>query len=309
MQHTLADYRSCRLCPRQCGCDRTAGQLGRCGESADCRVASAGPHFGEEPCFTGHRGSGTIFFSGCSCGCFFCQNHQISHGHQGRIMTPEELLEQALALARSGVHNLNFVTPDHFWPHLRRLAAELRNADVDIPFIWNCSGYCNADTLRQQLDVMDIFLPDFKFSDTSLAKRCIGDDSYPQLARQAMQMIVERVGFLRPWDVSGDICASRGLLVRHLVLPGEVANSLGVLKILYNDFGTDVPISLMSQYRPMPACAQRDFLNRQITMAEYREVCDYAEQLGFRKIFIQPKYGDPNFLPDFNRRKPFAGNP
>ncbi|MDD4098816.1 MAG: radical SAM protein [Lentisphaeria bacterium] len=303
------DYQSCHLCPRHCGCDRTAGQLGRCGESADCRVASLGPHFGEEPGISGSKGSGTIFFSGCSCGCFFCQNHQISHQHQGRVMTPAELHEQALALARSGVHNLNFVTPDHFWPHLRRLIAELRADGVDLPFVWNCSGYCNADTLRQQLDAVDIFLPDFKFSDPALAERCLGDASYPALARQAMRLIADRVGFLRPWDESGDILANRGLLVRHLVLPGETANSRGVLKILHDDFGPDVPISLMSQFRPMPACARRGFLDRQITMAEYQEVCGYAEELGFRKVFVQPEYGDQTFIPDFTRDKPFAGNP
>ena len=307
--HPYHDYQACRLCPRQCGCDRTAGQIGRCGESADCRVAAMGPHFGEEPCLTGRHGSGAIFFSGCSCGCFFCQNHQISHQHQGHVVTPVELREQALALAGSGVHNLNFVTPDHFWPHLRSLVAELRAAGVDLPFVWNCSGYCNADTLRQQLDAIDIFLPDFKFSDAALAARCMGDGSYPQLARQAMQRIADRVGFLRPWDESGDICASRGLLVRHLVLPGEIANSRGVLKMLHDDFGSAVPISLMSQYRPMPVCAQRGFLNRQITLAEYQEVCGYAEELGFRKIFVQPEYGDQNFVPDFTRAKPFAGNP
>lgn len=303
-----SEYKSCQLCPRQCGCDRTAGQAGYCGQTADCRIASITPHHGEEPCLSGSRGSGTIFFSGCSCGCFFCQNHQISLGGQGHVFTAEELYDSAVQLVARGVHNLNLVTPDHFWPHLRQLITRLRQDGIDLPIVWNTSAYCNADVLRQQLDLVDIFLPDFKFADPSLATRCMGDSRYPALARAALRLMADHAGFLRPWDTSGEICARRGLLVRHLVLPGELANSREVLQILHDDFGPNVPISLMGQFRPMPACQQRGELNRQLTSSEYTEICDYAQKLGFQRLFTQPEYGDPDFLPDFRRKQPFEGN-
>ncbi len=301
-------YRECTLCPRHCGADRLAGRTGFCGETAVCRIASIGPHFGEEPCFTGSRGSGTVFFSGCSCGCFFCQNHQISHEHLGTEYTPEQLHESLLELVAKGVHNLNFVTPDHFQPHVLEAARRLRDAGVDIPFLYNCSGYLEAERVPALAEAMDIFLPDYKFADPALAQRCLGDPRYPELALASITAMIHAVGLLKPWDETGERTARRGVLVRHLVLPGQVENSLRALESLHRRFGPELPLSVMSQYRPTPRCASRGDFARTLRSDEYQRVCDRVEELGFYRVFIQPDFGDEAFLPDFGNDQPFAGN-
>jgi putative pyruvate formate lyase activating enzyme len=305
----MALYDACRLCPRECAVNRNAGQKGICGETSLCRVAAFTAHFGEEPPLSGRRGSGTIFFSGCPSGCFFCQNHQISQEGMGRVLSHEELYRQTRALIAKGVHNLNFVSPEHFWPHIDILCRRLRAEGIDLPLIWNSSGYLRMEWLEQQCEVMDIFLPDYKFADPALAELCIGDRRYPELALTAIRRLAERVGFLRPWDSSGELCASRGLMLRHLVLPGQVDNSLQALELLAREIGPQLPISLMSQFRPMPACQQRGLLDRMITRQEYRQVCQRLEELGFTKALIQPGFGDDGFLPDFGSERPFKGNP
>jgi putative pyruvate formate lyase activating enzyme len=301
-------YRDCELCPRRCRVDRTAGRLGRCGEGAVCRIASAGPHHGEEPCFSGTRGSGTIFFSGCSCGCFFCQNQQISTGHQGRDASAEALLDLALDLVARGVHNLNFVTPDHFWPHIDALCGALRDKGVGAPFLFNGSGYHRPEMVPAYARRIDIFMPDFKFADAALAGRAMGDRAYPDIALDALRRMVEAKGFLDPWDPSGRETARAGVLVRHLVLPGEVENSLAVLRILRSEFGRLLPLSVMSQYHPMPACAGRGAMARRLRRDEYATVCREVAELGFRHVFLQPAVSDDAFVPDFGLDEPFRGN-
>ena len=188
---TFALYQSCTLCPRDCKVDRTKGPLGFCGESAACRVSFIGPHFGEEPSFTGSRGSGTIFFSGCSSQCFFCQNYQISIQHDGRTITSAELLTEVRALLLKGVHNLNFVTPDHFWPHILVLCRVLRKEGIQVPRLFNCSGYQRPEKMEDYAREMDIFLPDFKFAEPELAKMCMGDARYPEIALKALREMVK----------------------------------------------------------------------------------------------------------------------
>ena len=167
----LFDYRHCELCPRRCGVDRTVGQRGFCGEGVQLRIASIGAHFGEEPPLVGQNGSGTVFLTGCSCGCFFCQNYQLSSEHLGEYLTVEEAVERILVLAGQGVRNVNLVTPDHFWPHLREVIVQLRSAGCDLPVVWNSSGYSRVELLAEQAELVDIFLPDFKYADAALAKR------------------------------------------------------------------------------------------------------------------------------------------
>ncbi len=304
----LSPYRECMLCPRLCRVDRVAGGRGVCGETAVCRVASLGPHHGEEPALSGTRGSGTIFFTGCSCRCLFCQNWQISREGLGRPVTIEELTDRALDLVRSGVHNLNFVTPTHVWPHVRELCRRLRAAGVSIPFVLNCSGYERPELVAEYREVIDIFLPDFKFAEGALARRCMGDERYPEYALASLREMVAAAGPLEPWDEAFRTVARRGVLVRHLVLPGQVENSLAVLRLLHGEFGPGLPLSIMSQYRPMPACREAGFLTEPVPRREYDEVCELAERLGFERAFIQPNYGDEGFAPDFRREEPFEGN-
>ena len=302
-------YQSCVLCPRNCNVDRTKGPLGFCGESAVCRVSFIGAHFGEEPSFTGSQGSGTIFFSGCSSQCFFCQNYQISIQHDGRTITPAEFHAEVHALLLQGVHNLNFVTPDHFWPHIKEICRALRAEGVKVPMLFNCSGYQKKETIEDYAQWMDIFLPDFKFAEHELAKTCMRDARYPEIALEGLREMVKLKGFLSPWDTTGARIAQQGVLVRHLVLPEHVENSLKVLTLLHEEFGPGLPLSIMSQFQPVPGCFQRKKFRRILTPEEYAQVLDLVEKLGFEKVYTQELKGETDFLPDFkNSQDPFLGN-
>ena len=302
-------YDGCRLCPRDCGADRTRGRTGVCGCTAELRIASAGPHFGEEPCFTGTRGSGAVFFAGCACHCFFCQNWQISSGRtSGRPYDAEAVHALARGLIARGVHNLNFVTPGHYWPHIENLCRRLRGEGETLPFLWNSSGYETAVLVARQAEAVDIFLPDFKFADPALARAVMGDDRYPAIALDALRAMVAAKGFLDPFDATGAETARTGVLVRHLLLPGHVENTLRVLRLLRSEFGRYLPLSLMSQYLPIPATAARPPFDRAPLPDEYRAAVDCALELGFENLFIQPLADTRDFLPDFTRSSPFAGN-
>ena len=303
-------YTPCRLCPRQCATDRLAGSPGVCGETAELRIASWGPHMGEEPCFSGTRGSGAIFFSGCSCHCFFCQNWQISNARgKGGVISAEEFHRLALGLIETGVHNLNFVTPDHFWPHIEALCVRLRDEGVQIPFLFNSSGYQLPAMISRYAAQMDIFLPDFKFADPALARTVMRDERYPEIALEALRLMVAEKGFLEPFDPTGTDLAKRGVLVRHLVLPGHVENTLRVLDLLREECGRWLPLSLMSQYKPTPAAQSRPPFDRHLSAEEYQTALDHAQDLGFENLLVQPLAATDDFLPDFDRDKPFKGNP
>ena len=305
----LEPYRHCELCPRRCGVDRVAGQHGFCGEGAELRIASIGAHFGEEPPFVGQSGSGTIFLTGCSCGCFFCQNYQLSTEHMGETLSVDEAVQRIQLLVGTGIRNLNLVTPDHFWPHLREILRRLRDEGCDLPVIWNSSGYSRVEMLREQAKEIDIFLPDFKYALPELARLCMGREDYPAVAREGIRELVDLKGFLRPFDETGGLGPNRGVLVRHLVLPGEVENSLAVLDQLYEDHGPLLPISVMRQFRPMPECLRRNRFTRLVTDEEYTRVVNHVRELGFTRVFIQPDCGDENFVPDFRHAgEPFKGN-
>jgi len=306
----LSSYTPCRLCPRQCATDRLAGVPGVCGETAELRIASYGPHMGEEPCFSGTRGSGAIFFSGCPCHCFFCQNWQISNAHgKGDAFSPDEFHRLALGLIELGVHNLNFVTPDHFWPHIEALCARLRDEGVKIPFLFNSSGYQLPSMISRYAAQMDIFLPDFKFADPVLARLVMRDERYPEIALESLRLMVAEKGFLEPFDPTGTDLAQRGVLVRHLVLPESIENTLRVLDLLREEFGRWLPLSLMSQYTPIPAAQSRPPFDRHLSAAEYQTAVDHAQELGFENLLIQPLAATDDFLPDFEKPRPFRGNP
>lgn len=306
----LSPYTPCRLCPRQCATDRRAGVPGVCGETAELRIASYGPHLGEEPCLSGTRGSGTLFFSGCACHCFFCQNWQISNAHsQGQPTSEEQFHQMALHLIATGVHNLNFVTPDHFWPHIEVLCARLRADGVTLPFLFNCSGYQLPAMISRYAAQMDIFLPDFKCADPLVARAVMRDERYPEIALEALRLMIAEKGFLDPFDPTGITPARRGVLVRHLVLPGHLDNTLRVLDLLHEEFGRWLPLSLMSQYTPVPATQQRPPFDRRLTEPEYQTALDHAQALGFENLLTQPMAATDDFLPDFERARPFRGNP
>jgi len=224
------------------------------------------------------------------------------------VVLPDELEAAARDLIRSGVHNLNFVTPDHFWPHVRTLCGRLRTAGFDVPFLCNCSGYELPELVEDMATSIDVFMPDFKFADAGLAFECMGDRRYPDIALAALRKMVDAKGALTPWDDTGRITARTGVLVRHLVLPGQVENSLAVLRLLRREFGPLLPLSVMSQFQPTPACRERGVFTRPLPMSEYEQVCDCVEELDFECVYIQPEQGDSDFLPDFTEDEPFQGN-
>lgn len=309
-------YKSCELCPRACGVDRTLNRDGErkgfCGETDQVRVAHIGPHFGEEPPFTGSRGSGTVFFSGCSLKCKFCQNHQISLGGMGETLDFHRLVDKIRQMIlKNGVHNLNFVTPDHFIPHTVGVVFLLKKEHPGLPILYNFSGYQSVKVLKSLEGVADIYLPDFKYSDSALAKKLSGCADYPGKAIDAISEMVRQKGLL-DCLVSEDALATKGVLVRHLILPGAIENSINALTTLFIEFGPDLPISLMSQYHPVVHHEDPE-MNRTITDQEFRKVHDHAKQLGFKHMFVQfPEiYQDrsrdrPVFLPDFKNRQPFV---
>ena len=306
-------YRSCDLCPRLCGVDRLQGEIGFCGENAQLRIASIGPHFGEEPPISGAHGSGTVFFSGCNLQCDFCQNYQISCRHLGQEMSVTEVVEQLETLALTArIHNVNFVTPTHFLPHTVEIMQELRKRRIDIPAIYNNSGYERWEILRELEPLADIYLPDFKYADKKLGELLSHCSDYPTVALDAIGEMIRQKGML---DVvlpeNESTVARQGVLLRHLILPGQVQNSLDALDMLFIEFGKKLPISLMSQYHPVQACKVPN-MDRRINVEEFQQVYEHTQELGFRNLFVQ--YPDeyrnsrPEFLPDFREEQPFEGN-
>lgn len=311
----IESYRNCVLCPRQCRVNRVAdcvdAKVGYCGETDQLRVAHVGPHFGEEPPISGKNGSGTIFFTGCSLKCSYCQNHQISHFGLGTGTVLEELgAKITYMIEHDHVHNINFVTPDHFFPHIFQLVSLLRRDGFDLPIVYNLSGYQSMESLKSAGDYADIYLPDFKYSDPSLAATLSKCRNYSQIALEAIAEMVGQKGFLDS-SFTGAPLAKRGVLVRHLVLPGKVANSINALNTLFVEFGPDLPLSLMSQYHSVILHEDED-LNRPVSEEEFDRIYLHARELGFEYLFVQFPERDTSqhratspFLPDFERPDPF----
>jgi putative pyruvate formate lyase activating enzyme len=313
----LSLFEACRLCPRECGVNRLeeteAAPSGFCGETSRLRVAYVGPHFGEEPPISGSRGSGTIFFSGCSLRCSYCQNIQISRHGLGMAMEPNELLGRVEKMIRAdSIHNINLVTPDHFFPHAFRMVSSLRERGHRLPIVFNLSGYQSATMLGIAEDYADIYLPDFKYMDPGLSMRLSRCKDYAEVALQALAEMVRQKGFLDSSETGAPL-AKRGVLVRHLILPGRVENSLNALTTLFLEFGARLPLSLMSQYTPVLAHQDKD-LNRSLAREEFDRVYSHALDLGFHCLFVQfpndsslAGSGASPFLPDFSRTAPFSG--
>jgi len=300
-------YKNCRLCPRSCAINRYEFK-GYCGQNARLKAVYVGLHFGEEPPITGKNGSGTVFFSGCSLRCSFCQNYQISHMQIGREYTLESICQSVLdMLITHSPHNINLVTFDHFIPHVISLVETLKANGIDIPIVANVSGYQKRETLGLIKDCVDIYLPDFKYSDEDLAKALSNARDYPEVALNAISEMLKQKGTLKTCNVNGIEIAVRGVLVRHLILPGYTKNSLDALSMLYCEFGKDLAISLMSQYYPIKHHDDPN-LNRILLGEEFEIVISHARELGFTTLYFQ--YPEANlgeiYLPDFTSEDPFS---
>jgi len=302
VERLRASLKRCVLCPRQCGVDRTAGEEGFCRLGAGMVINSALPHHGEEPPLSGRRGAGTIFFSSCNMRCVFCQNYQISHAAAGRPVSEEELAGIMLELESQGCHNVEPVTPT---PHLAGIMGALlgaRERGLSLPLVFNCGGYERAEIVRLLDGMVDIYLPDFKYGVAETARRLSGAADYPRHALAALGEMVRQVG--DGLEIEGGL-ARRGVLVRHLVLPGDTDNSRAVLTAIRERISAAVPLSLMAQYTPIAAMGEDPLLGRRVSRAEYERVVNAALDMGFEELYTQ-EVDDRELTPDFGRERPFA---
>jgi len=301
IQELLDIYKSCTLCPRACKVDRTKGELGSCRLPADIVMDCALAHHGEEPPLSGTRGAGTIFLSSCNLGCIYCQNYQISHTTRGRRLTVLELASVMLDLQKKGCHNVEPVTPTPQAPLVLEALCLARAQGLTVPFVYNCGGYENPDVIRMMQDMVDIYLPDFKYGREEDAVEFSSAPGYPRFALESIKKMVRQVGDELELK---DGVAQKGVIIRHLVLPGRIENSKEVLRLIRNEISKNVFLSLMSQYTPIAKVRHHPVLKRRITRSEYEQVTDYALELGFDNIFIQ-EVNDDELTPDFDKDNPF----
>jgi len=293
--------RRCTLCPRKCGVNRAAGERGYCALDRRIVLSHTLPHHGEEPPLSGSRGAGAIFFSSCNLQCVYCQNHQISHTLRGRCVGTAELAGLMLDLEGSGCHNIEAVTPTPQAPMIAEALCIARDRGLRVPFVYNCGGYENPAALRLLRGMVDIYLPDFKYglAEDAAEFSCAGD--YPRWALESIREMMEQVG--AGLDARDGI-ALKGLLVRHLVLPGKKENSLAVLRLMAKHLSTAVPVSIMSQYTPMPFSEGHPCLGRRVTEEEYADIVEQALDMGFEEIYTQ-EVDDRALNPDFAQEQPF----
>ncbi len=274
----------CRMCPRECGVNRLAGETGFCGVGAEALVGSAGPHFGEERPLVGRGGSGTVFFAGCNLGCVFCQNAELSHERDGRQVSAGELANMMLGLQERGCPNINFVTPTHVTAQILEALGPAVERGLRVPLVYNCGGYESRETLRMLDGVIDIYMPDAKYADGAVSERLSGATDYPETMREALTEMHRQVGDLLI-DKRG--LASRGMLVRHLVLPGGLAGTAEIMDFLAS-LSRDTYVNVMAQYRPCYRAAQYPPLDRSPTSAEYREAVQAALAVGLHRLDERP---------------------
>lgn len=291
-------YENCLLCPRKCGINRRTGQTGVCGVSSEIKVARAALHYWEEPCISGKRGSGAVFFSGCSLHCVFCQNREISDGKEGKVISKERLSDIFMELAGKGANNINLVTPGQYIPDIVWAVNDAKSRGMKLPIIYNTSGYENVTELKLLEGIVDVYLPDFKYMDSTLSARYSRAKDYPSVAKQALSEMVRQQPDVVIDNATGLI--QKGVIVRQLLLPGHVNDAKAVLKYLYDTYHDHVYISMMSQLTPI---ALKDYpeINRTVTRREYERLVDYALEIGITNAFIQE--GDvakDSFIPAFD---------
>lgn len=291
-------YEDCLLCPRKCGINRSTGQTGVCGVSSEIKVARAALHYWEEPCISGKRGSGAVFFSGCSLHCVFCQNREISDGKAGKVISKERLSDIFMELAVKGANNINLVTPGQYIPDIVWAVNDAKSRGMKLPIIYNTSGYENVTELKLLEGIVDVYLPDFKYMDSTLSARYSRAKDYPSVAKQALSEMVRQQPDVVIDDATGLI--QKGVIVRQLLLPGHVNDAKAVLKYLYDTYHDHVYISMMSQFTPIALKAYPE-INRTVTRREYERLVDYALKIGITNAFIQE--GDvakDSFIPAFD---------
>lgn len=299
ISNTINNLSSCSLCPRNCHVNRLHGETGFCGQTSKLKSARASLHLWEEPCISGKNGSGTVFFSGCTLRCIFCQNSIIASGNYGKEISLERLCEIFLELQERGAHNINLVTPTQFAPQIAKALSKAIENGLSIPIVYNTGSYEHVDTLKLFDGLVDIYLPDLKYFSSELSLRYSHAKDYFTVASKAIaEMVRQTKGFLFDED---SLLLKRGVIVRHLILPGCVKDSKTIIKYLYETYGNQIFISILNQYTPLADLSNYPELNRKITKKEYDKVVDYAISLGVENGFIQEgETANKSFIPDFN---------
>jgi putative pyruvate formate lyase activating enzyme len=302
IETTHSPLSHCVLCPKKCGVNRIKGEIGFCGAGATAIVAHYGLHYGEEPPISGSHGSGTVFFSPCNLRCVFCQNHQISHHTVGEMASARRLTDIFFELRQRGAHNINLVSPTPYVPFIATAIRAAMAEGFHLPFIYNTNAYETKETIKMMEGLVSIYLPDFKYWSSDVARRLSSAPRYPKVAAEAIEKMKAQVGNL----VIEDGIASKGLLVRHLVLPGGLGGTKKVIKWIEEHLGVQTAISLMSQYSPVCSAHSIPLINRRIRHEEYDSIIDFVEERGFENVYIQELTSAEVLLPDFTKDRPFT---
>lgn len=296
MQQELLEQ--CTLCPRNCKVNRNQGKTGYCKETNELVIARAALHYWEEPCISGDAGSGAVFFSGCAMGCVFCQNRNIANGKTGKKISIERLVEIFFELKAQGALNINLVTPSHYIVQVIEAIQAAKKQGFDLPFVYNCSGYEKEETIRLLDGLIDIYLPDFKYYEESVALRYSKAKNYFEYASKSLEEMVRQVG--EP-EFEEDGRMRKGVIVRHLQLPNHMEDSKKVIEYLYKTYQDKIYISIMNQFTPLSGLEDYPEINRKLTTEEYDELVDYAIDLGVENGFIQEgETASESFIPDFD---------
>lgn len=301
MKTKLFDYNqlltNCTLCPRNCKVDRTQNKLGYCGATEKLVVARAALHMWEEPCISGTNGSGTVFFSGCSVKCVYCQNHNIALGLAGKEISIKRLAEIFIELQEKEAHNINLVTPSHFIPQIIEAVHISKHKGLKIPIVYNTGGYEKTETLELLNGIVDIYLPDLKYMDENIALKYSNCNNYFKYASEAIKEMVSQVG--KPKFDKNDIM-TKGVIVRHMMLPECIEDSKKIIKYLHETFENKIFISIMNQYTPLPHIINFPEINKRVTDEEYDELVDFAISIGVENGFIQEgETQTESFIPEF----------
>lgn len=299
----MSGEQGCRLCPRACGVNRAEKERGVCGETDALRVARAALHFWEEPCISGARGSGAVFFSGCALGCVYCQNRPIARGGIGKEISVSRLVEIFYELAAQGANNINLVTADHFIPVVAGAVADAKKQGFSLPFVYNTGSYVTVDALRRLDGLVDVYLPDFKYMDEERAAEYSHARDYPQVAMAALAEMYRQTGTAEFENVPGENqpMIRRGVIVRHLLLPGALADAKRIVAYVSDTYGDAVILSLLRQYTPVDAVKRHPFLKNPVRKRSYDALVDYALGLGVERAFIQEGAAvSDSFIPAFD---------
>ncbi|MCM1261308.1 MAG: radical SAM protein [Butyrivibrio sp.] len=299
----------CTLCPRECHVNRDAGQTGYCGQTSNIAASRAALHMWEEPCISGTHGSGTVFFNGCNLHCIFCQNHVISravnvHNEGSKVISISRLSEIYLELQEKGAHNINLVTPTHYVPQLIESIKLAKKCGLNIPIVYNTGSYEKVEALRMLEGYIDIYLPDLKYFSSDISRRYSNAPDYFNYASAAIAEMYRQVGnpvFDSDLDINENALMKKGVIVRHMMLPGCLKDSKQILQYLYQTYGNSIYISILNQYTPMPQVSGIPDLNRKVTVKEYDALIDYALSIGIENAFIQEgDTAEESFIPSFN---------